>query len=312
MEYNYKSINKEDLITLQTLHNQSFKAQHSLQYVKKKYETNNFGKAPIGFLALDHHNFPSGYYGVFPIKISYDNEIYIASQSGDTMTHPDHRGKGLFMKLAQHTYERCAQENIEFVFGFTNSQSHRGFEKLGWEFNGKWKQLFFKTKFPSQIKYLHKIKLFKNIINANLGKLSISGANWQVHLPKQVKGIVIKDQSFFDYKKGYSSSKVIQYKGFNLFVKIDGELLIGDVSYFELSRMKDFIAAIQDLGNLYFCSGVRLMFSENHWLSDYARSINLPLFENEMEGKIGGKIFNMKSGIKLETMMFTLGDADFF
>lgn len=312
MEYTFKSINTEDLITLQTLHNQSFHAQHSLQYVKNKYETINFGKAPIGFLAIDKHNFPCAYYGVFPIKISYENQTFIACQSGDTMTHPEHRGKGLFMKLADKTYENCTQENIAFVFGFTNSQSHRGFGKLGWKFNGKWKQLYFETKHPNLIKYLHKIKLFKNLLNSILSKRAVPVTPWQVHLPNHVKGIVIKDRSFFNYKKGYSTSQVIQHKGFTLFVKIDGELLIGDVSYFELSRMNDFITAIKDLGNLYFCSGVRLMFSENHWLCDYAHNLNLSILENEMEGQIGGKMFNDTSGIALESMMFTLGDADFF
>ena len=49
------------------------------------------------------------------------------------MTHPSYRGQGLFPLLAGSLYTRLAAEGYSAVWGFPNSQSHRGFIRdLGW------------------------------------------------------------------------------------------------------------------------------------------------------------------------------------
>ncbi len=100
----------------------------------RKYATSELGGKYIGYLAYAHgEQAAAAYYGVFPLKLSIDGKVYLGSQSGDTMTHPNHRGKGLFVKLARHTYELAQAEGIECVFGFPNPASYPGFIKnLGW------------------------------------------------------------------------------------------------------------------------------------------------------------------------------------
>ena len=53
--------------------------------------------------------------------------------SGTTMTHGDYRGLGLFPQLATATYARMAETGLRLVWGFPNTQSHRGFiSALDW------------------------------------------------------------------------------------------------------------------------------------------------------------------------------------
>src|SRR5690606_25399305 len=66
-----------------------------------------------------------------PVK--YKNKIYSAVQSGDTMTHKKHQGKGLFTQLARMTFELAAHKGAEFVYGWPNKNSYPGFiNKLKW------------------------------------------------------------------------------------------------------------------------------------------------------------------------------------
>src|SRR6185295_4439504 len=77
---------------------------------------------------------PAAFYGVFPVLVLISGKEVLAAQSGDTMTHRDHQKKGLFIKLAQRTFETCREKGIELVFGLPNSNSYHGFtKKLNWQ-----------------------------------------------------------------------------------------------------------------------------------------------------------------------------------
>ncbi len=313
MEYQTERITPDLIANLTKLHNQSFSAKHSLNYVMHKYGTKVFGAFPIGYFAKDTQQNDAAYYGVFPIKISYQNQPILASQSGDTMTHPDHRGKGLFKKLAQQTYETAIAENIALVFGFTNSQSHPGFVKLGWEFSGKWQNIVINTGIPDLSRVLNKLPFFKKYCNKKLSKYTIpfDEKKWRIHVPNGVEGIVIKDANFFAYKKNYSHAALISFSGFELFAKADGYLYIGDVSYFEEKDFPAFILATKKLVQQVFMPKVAFQFSSNHWLNQYFINAGYKPFEQEVVGEIGGKILS-NDKISIKKMMFTLADADFF
>jgi hypothetical protein len=62
-----------------------------------------------------------------------DGQLLLVAQSADTMTHPLHRKKGLFVILAEKTYELCRHAGIGLVFGFANQNSYHGAaRRLGW------------------------------------------------------------------------------------------------------------------------------------------------------------------------------------
>ena len=72
-------------------------------------------------------------YSVSPIQVVLNGKIYDAVQSLNTMTHPDYKGRGLFVELAKTVYNYCAQKGYAGVIGFPNNVSNRTFvNKLNW------------------------------------------------------------------------------------------------------------------------------------------------------------------------------------
>jgi hypothetical protein len=100
----------------------------------KRFDTSSLGCKVIGYIAKHRKSrSPAAYYGVFPVKLLTKDMIVLAAQSGDTMTHQDHRKKGLFLWLAKMTFEMCRTLGIQFVFGIPNQNSYPGFiNRLHW------------------------------------------------------------------------------------------------------------------------------------------------------------------------------------
>jgi GNAT superfamily N-acetyltransferase len=137
-EYRIHRISKERLADLILLFESAFNQKTSLSYLEKKFETGRFGASFIGYIAYTQSGEPAAFYGVFPIRFKLNGRIILAAQSGDTMTHKNHQRKGLFVKLAEMTYDLARSEGIELIFGFPNENSLPGFiKKLNWTIDGE-------------------------------------------------------------------------------------------------------------------------------------------------------------------------------
>lgn len=74
-----------------------------------------------------------GHYAIVPMPLSSDTQRMNSYISMTTMVAESHRKFGLFTQLALATYEVATAGNIDFVFGFPNSQSTPGFRRrLNW------------------------------------------------------------------------------------------------------------------------------------------------------------------------------------
>jgi GNAT superfamily N-acetyltransferase len=71
----------------------------------------------------------AAHYAVIPTRMRIDGRIVMGLLSMATVTHPEHRGKGLFKTLAKATYEYAMQKGYEFVVGVANDNSYPGFIK---------------------------------------------------------------------------------------------------------------------------------------------------------------------------------------
>jgi GNAT superfamily N-acetyltransferase len=72
-------------------------------------------------------------YATFPVTFQLGGQRTVGVQSLDTLTDADHRGKGLFTRMAAGVYDRCAEHGVALVYGFPNASSAPGFfGKLGW------------------------------------------------------------------------------------------------------------------------------------------------------------------------------------
>jgi hypothetical protein len=104
-----------------------------IAYFRWKFLENPSGSF-IGYVAEEVNSGEIGaYYGVIP-ECWYVNGVEtVIYQSCDTMTHSQHRRRGLFQKLALHCYDELRSQGKLFIIGFSGAQSTPGFIKFGWK-----------------------------------------------------------------------------------------------------------------------------------------------------------------------------------
>jgi GNAT superfamily N-acetyltransferase len=76
----------------------------------------------------------AAHYVTCPAQVRLSGRPARALLSLNTATHPDFQGRGLFVRLAEATYERAAAAGFDCVFGVANANSTPGFlRRLGFQ-----------------------------------------------------------------------------------------------------------------------------------------------------------------------------------
>lgn len=310
MPYIYKHIDKFSLKDIANLYKTCFGVSVTADELERKYDTKRFGEEYVGFVAVDENQQVGGYYGVFPCRINYEGQELTVGQSGDTMTAPNHRKKGLFTNLANETYALCERIDLAFVFGFPNENSLPGFErKLNWKFYGNMNMFTIANNVSLPLcEIASKYSLFKNVYQ----KIILTRVKKHlVHLNsfnfKTEPNGVLKNQDFFDYKLSKSKDTyLLNYEGFKLIIKTDPHLMIGDVERFDKSRSDDFLLMLKKLSRLTFAKKTQLALSENHWL--------FPLLANQISSTLSLPIgfYEINNDIDYSMFSFSLADYDTF
>jgi len=313
--YTTKRIDDNSYQDIQTLYRLAFGSVHTITFIKSKYATDIFGLKNVGVLAKDEKDQPAAYYGVFPIVLEYNSDDYIVAQSGDTMTAPNHRKKGLFTKLAKEAYTLSNNLGIRMVFGFPNENSYPGFKnKLDWLFTGHMYNFTFSVmtipicELASKYKFLtpYYEKFAKKRLDQH--KVSIQDVNWEIftHKGSGVIGEIKKDDHFFKYKLDRKNTFLIKLNGFTLLIKVKPHLYIGAVNVIDKSETKVLISTVKELSQKLGCKKVIFTLSANHWLSHYLKEY----IEPTKSLPIG--FYMMDNYFKPEAIQFTGADYDTF
>ena len=114
----------------------------------------------------EEQNRTAGIYAMSGVKFKVGVNQIIGTQSLDTITDVNYRGKGLFTGLSNSVYSKAKDAGIGLVYGFPNGNSIHGFvKKLEWNVLDP---LPFLIK-PLKSKYFtDKIKILKFLPNFNL------------------------------------------------------------------------------------------------------------------------------------------------
>ena len=105
-------------------------------YIKWQYADNHDGTI-LGFNAFSGDSL-AAHYVTQPMQAIIGGQKKKGLLSLNTATHPDHQGKGLFVKLADRTYQHAADNGYDFVIGVANQNSVHGFtKKLGFQLVGQ-------------------------------------------------------------------------------------------------------------------------------------------------------------------------------
>ncbi len=227
-----------------------------IEYYCEKNETAKFGEPFLGYIAYSKSGEPAAFYGVYAHPVETNGKIVCAAQSGDTMTHKDHFGKGLFTQLAKLTYDLAKEKGVQFVYGFPNEKSYPGLAgKLQWVFPSKLKEYKLKVLTFPLAKFVKKIPFLKGLYSAYVSFVfsfykELKPAFKNSVLEYNVSGIA-RTPDFIKYKS-FSGCKFISLNGFCAWLKVDGTLQLGDM---ERAASSDFNAIIKKIKRIAFILG---------------------------------------------------------
>ena len=309
-EYVITRLSKDNLADVAKLHAAVYGTAPAIDHFPKKYNTEYAGVENVGFVAYNKEGLPVAYYGVIPCFIQYGNKIILAAQSADTMTHPAHRYKGMFVELSNMTFDLCRELDILLVFGFPNQNSYHGaINKLGWQMTGTMACFVIPVKSLPLESLSKKIiflkKLYRRYANYILGKkvLSMKGVANSV-LKDGFAGLYRSDE-YLQYK-AYSSISVIRIGDAKIWISNKHGLMIGDM---EGVNENNFEAVINKLKGIAKRLGVRqIQFHcspdaslHNFFSMNYKATPSYPMLFQDFG-----------SAIPPEKVRFTFADIDIF
>ena len=104
----------------------------SAAYLEWQYVRNPAGQ--VVEANLDDEGGRAGHYAVIPVTLSADGAALPAALSLNTAVHERARGGGVFVRLAQQTFEEAAARGVRAIVGVANANSTPGFvRRLGFE-----------------------------------------------------------------------------------------------------------------------------------------------------------------------------------
>ena len=275
-DYLFERINQKHYHHLQELFLNAFQITPTIQQIEKKFNTKVLGAEVIGYLAIEKkYGKAAAYYGVFPLQLTDKETVVQAAQSGDTMTHASHRKKGLFIRLAELTFEACKEKNIKLVFGFPNKFSYPGLTKrLSWQHVDnivRWDlKLNIKT-FPLPKLLLKHNNFFTTYLayaSAITKKMSIEVADftnkYETIMPK-----VLRDENYLLYKQ-VKDKVFIRLDNIIMWIKFSDVLLIGDVNNYGAITEKT-ISKIKKMAFILGYNTVSFYWNENLEPPDFLR-----------------------------------------
>ncbi len=138
MEYKLVQVKRENLPAYSKLLSEVFTdtKKYTEQFLNWQYFENPAG-AVVGFDVFYGDQLVA-HYVTIPVIYTINNTSVKGLLSLNTATKKEHQGKGLFLKLANATYELAKQLEYKFVVGVANQNSSHGFiNKLGFDLISK-------------------------------------------------------------------------------------------------------------------------------------------------------------------------------
>lgn len=75
----------------------------------------------------------AGAYGLLPYRLWLNGREVAASLCQNVCTHPDHQGRGLFVRLGHHALDAEGARGVSVCLGMPNSKALPGHLKVGWD-----------------------------------------------------------------------------------------------------------------------------------------------------------------------------------
>jgi hypothetical protein len=307
--YHIERLSKVNIASLDKLYNAVYGRPNPVDFYVKKYETSYTGIEHVGYIAFNENKNPIAFYGVIPCFIRNGDTLYLAAQSADTMTHPKYQFKGLFVQLANLTFDLCREEGISLIFGFPNQNSLHGFlVRLKWSMTETLDYYNIPTGMPSisvitkRIPFLN--KFYTQYQQYILKDYLVTRKGIENSVFKDGFAGVNRNALYLNYRT-YHDTQVIKIGEAFLWVKITNAFIIGDIN----CREEEFDHVMDEVKKLAIKLGLKsIRFHTSHQtkLSSLfsARYQAVPSFYVLFK--------DLGARIPLDKIKFTYADVDTF
>lgn len=308
--YTISRLTRDSIKDLTWLHAEVYGKAVAPDFFIKKYNTAYTGVEFVGFIAYNADQIPVAFYGVIPCFIEYKGELILSAQSADTMTHPKHRFKGMFVDLSNKTFDLCKELGIRLVFGFPNQNSYHGaVNKLGWRMTESMSCFIIRVNTLPLARLFKKTRLF-SVVYKSYSRFILR----KKLLPETgVANSAITDgfaglsrsAAFLSYKT-YSLSVVIRIADATIWINSKNDIWIGDM---ENVTEENFNSVIKGLKRTAWWLGIRqIQFHCSPGTQLYQ------LFAKHFPESPSYPVLfqDFGSAIPLEKIKFTFSDIDIF
>ncbi|MBN8693909.1 MAG: GNAT family N-acetyltransferase [Bacteroidetes bacterium] len=191
----------------------------------------------IQIVALDGEKVV-GFQSFFYWPYCYNNSTYKSYQSGNSLVHPEYRGKRLFARMLNFIHENPIGKEVDFLMGFPVQASFNSFIKNGWDnlFNLQW---YVKLINPFGILFSKK-KLSKYFSETKY-QYGFDALN-AIHLSEESefrqwkKQLVYEPDSYYQYTYSKGEKTVVFDLKIQVRKKLINELVIGSIRFDEKSK----------------------------------------------------------------------------
>lgn len=264
-----------------------------------------------GYIAFTADGMPVSVFVFYTCTMRYRNKNYPAAVAGDAMTHPGFRRQGLFDLLGRKTIALAKESGIKFLFCFPNQFTIPGSKKLGFEFNKEEYMQLFRipvstiplSKICRKISFLDAAyRLYANTILFFFGKKESAFEN---SLAEENCAYVSHDKDFAQYKS-YTCNRIIRAGGNRVWIKIDGELKIGDLAKKAGTDFRRLIKKLKRIAFFTGCSEIQFIVAKDSFVYEGLKDLH-PHSDSFRIGR-------MDLGIDFpkEETRFTMADIDTF
>jgi hypothetical protein len=128
----FRPITQADVDAVAELYFLCFGVRLSAAYIRWRYLDTPTGLTPT-MLAFDRE-VCVGCYALWPTGLLLDGKPVAGGQAIDSMTHPDLRGRGLFVEVAERCYDHLRQLGYQVLYGFPNDSAYSvRVRRLNWD-----------------------------------------------------------------------------------------------------------------------------------------------------------------------------------
>lgn len=268
----------------------------------------------IQIVALDGEKV-IGFQSFFYWPYSHADLTYKSYQSGNSLVHPDYRGKRLFARMLNFIHENPVGKEVDFLMGFPVQASFNSFIKNGWDnlFNLQW---YVKLINPFGVLFSKKNlkKHFSEASNSSsLSQLNAIQLSEETEFRTWKKQLVYEPNHYFEYIYKKDGKTIVFDLKIQVRKKFINELVIGSIRYDENGKelVPDAISELMKKARKCACvSMVSIAMNENYQASKIKRH-----FEEAGFKKIKNKIFFIVKPIKkelpvLNPSLWNIGRAD--